>query len=232
MEDIYAFRGIKALASEDRPREKLVALGKSNLSDAELLAILLGSGTREMSAVELARVLLEHCNNHLVDLGKASIHELMRIKGIGEAKAITVIAALELARRRDEAVPVDRSKISSSSDAYRIVKPKLADLAHEEFWIIILSRSNRVKRTHLISKGGIAGTVVDVRMIFAEAMARSASALILAHNHPSGNLTPSEQDIRLTKKLTEAGKILDIPVLDHIIASENGYFSFADESML
>ncbi len=224
--------GVKSWASEDRPREKMLSLGKAVLTDAELLAILIGSGTVEESAVDLARKVLSGVNNNLGELGRKSVHDLTKHKGIGEARAICILAAMELAKRRQQSEPIQKKKITCSRDAYELVYPKLADLSHEEFWILLLSRSNKVIELKMISKGGITGTVVDVRLIFAEALAQKACAMILSHNHPSGNLKPSESDIRLTKKMCEAGKILDIPVLDHIIATDSAYFSFADESML
>ncbi|MFT4678680.1 MAG: DNA repair protein RadC [Litorivivens sp.] len=224
--------GLKSWASEDRPREKMMSLGKSVLTDAELLAILIGSGTIEESAVDLARKVLAASNNNLGELSRKSVHDLMQHKGIGEARAISILAAMELAKRRQQSEPIQKKKITSSRDAYDLLYTKLADLSHEEFWVLLLSRSNKVIELKMISKGGITGTVVDVRLIFAQALAQKACGMILSHNHPSGNLKPSESDIRLTKKMSEAGKILDIPVLDHIIATDNAYFSFADESML
>lgn len=223
---------IKNWSPEDRPREKLVMKGTHALSDAELVAILLGSGTTTMSAVELAKKILQVANNNLHDLAKLSVKELMKIKGIGEAKAITIIAALELGRRRKELDPEEKPKITGSKDAFEIVRGNLQDIPHEEFWIVLVNRANRVIRKHQISQGGVAGTVADPKMIFKVAIEELASGIILAHNHPSGNLTASQADVDLTKKMKEAGKLLEIQVLDHIIVAGQKYFSFADEGML
>ena len=223
---------IKSWAEEDRPREKLILKGKSALSEAELIAILLGSGNKRQSAVELAQHILNHCQNNLASLAKLSIKDLQKFNGIGEAKAISVVAALELGRRRKESEPIKKVKINSSKDAFELLNGDLVDLQHEEFWIILLKRNNEVIRKEMLSKGGISGTVVDPKIIFKRALEESASALILAHNHPSGNLTASKEDIQLTDKLKEAGKSLDIPVLDHLIITDQAYFSFADQGLL
>lgn len=224
--------GIKSWAEEDRPREKLLQKGRAALSDAELMAILLGSGTAKLSAVDVAKLVLSAAGNDLNQLARFSVKELMRQKGIGEAKAITIVAALELGRRRKEADAPARPTIASSRDIYRVVRPYLQDLPHEEFWVVLLNRANVVMRTVAVSRGGVAGTVADPKLIFKEALEQLASSIILVHNHPSGNKNPSAADIALTRKLKEAGHFLDLPILDHLIYTDNGYFSFADEGML
>ena len=223
---------IKSWADEDRPREKLLLKGKSVLSDAELIAILIGSGNNEQTAVELSQFILNHCENNLGNLARLSVKDLEKFKGIGEAKAISIVAALELGRRRKESDPLRKLKITSSKDAHSLLEGDLMDLQHEEFWLILLKRNNEVIKKELLSKGGMSGTVVDVKLIFKRALEESASGIILAHNHPSGNLTPSEQDKQLTKKVKEAGKTLDISVLDHLIVTDQSFYSFADENMM
>lgn len=223
---------IKNWSPEDRPREKLLMKGTSALSDAELIAILLGSGTATMSAVELAKKIMLTVNNSLHDLARLSVKDLMKLKGIGEAKAITIIAALELGRRRKETELEEKPRITGSRDVYTLLIPQLQDIPHEEFWILLLNRANRVIKKHQISQGGVAGTVADPKIIFKVAVEELASGIILAHNHPSGNLTASQADIDLTRKLREAGKLLEIQVLDHVIVAGQKYFSFADEGML
>ena len=225
-------KGIRSWAEDDRPREKLLAKGRSVLSDAELIAILFGSGSRNETAVDLAKRVLLSKDNNLDDLGKMSVNELMHFKGIGEAKAIGLIAALELGRRRKSSDPRKRTRISSSEDAFSEIYPVMADLPHEEFWVLLLNRANEVLSKQNLSKGGVSGTVVDPKMIFKMATEQLASAIILAHNHPSGKLRPSQADINLTGKLKEAGNILEIPVLDHLIIGSNSYFSFKDEGKL
>lgn len=222
---------ILSWAEEDRPREKLLMKGKVALSDAELIAILIGSGSRELSAVDLSKLILQSVNNNLHELAKLSINDLIKFKGIGEAKAISIAAAMELGRRRKESEVIKKVKIASSADAYEAVRPYLMDLMHEQFWVILLNRANEVIRPQQISIGGVAGTVADPKMIFKAAIEHLASSIILVHNHPSGNLTPSQADKDLTKKVKEAGRMLDIPVLDHLIFSDNAYFSFADEGI-
>jgi DNA repair protein RadC len=202
------------------------------LSDAELIAILIGSGTQSLSALDVGKNILSEVNNDLNHLAKFSVKELLKFKGIGQAKAISIIAALELGRRRKESAVQEKPKIVTSQDAYDLLKSVMLDLHHEEFWVIMLNRANRVIRMKRVSSGGISGTVADVKIIFKEAIDQMASALILAHNHPSGNRNPSEQDVRLTRKMKESGLLLDIPVLDHIIFAEDKYYSFADEAML
>ncbi len=224
--------GIKSLAEEDRPREKMLLKGRTALSDAELLAILIGSGTPGESAVLLAQKILHEAGNNLHELGKRSIKELQKPKGIGQAKAITIAAALELGRRRALATPTERSVVRSSRDVYQLVAPVLNDLRHEEFWVIYLNRANHVLGKEQLSLGGTTGTVVDVKVVFKKALEANAISIIAVHNHPSGQLKPSQADIQLTKNLVAAGKVLDLPLADHIIVSELGYFSFADEGML
>ncbi|MBE9664187.1 RadC family protein [Mucilaginibacter myungsuensis] len=223
---------IKAWAEEDRPREKLSTQGRRSLSDAELIAILIGSGSRNETAVELSKRILHHYDNDLNRLGKASIAELSKFKGIGEAKAISIIAALELGRRRGETETKVPDKIDGSRSAYNILRRHLVDLPHEEFWLLLLSRSNKLIAKELISKGGLSGTIADPKIIFHIALQHQASSVILAHNHPSNNKKPSQEDIFLTKKLHSAGLILDIKVVDHLIITDDGYLSFADEGLL
>lgn len=223
---------IKAWAEEDRPREKLLLHGRRALSDAELIAILIGSGNRNETAVELSKRILHSLNNDLDQLGRLSVNELSKFKGIGEAKAIAIIAALELGRRRKESEKAVADKISCSGDIFNLLIRYFADMNHEEFWIILLNRANKVLSKHLISRGGQAGTVADPKIIFQIALEHHAASIILAHNHPSGNLKPSQADISLTRKLCSAGSMLDISVLDHVIFTNSSYFSFADEGML
>jgi DNA repair protein RadC len=229
-----AIKNLKILnwAEEDRPREKLLLKGRSALSDAELIGILIGSGTPSMSAVDLAKHILNNSGNDLNELARMNVKDLQKFKGIGEAKAISIISALELGRRRKDSEPVKRTKITSSQDIYNLMKPNLLDLPHEEFWVILLNRANHVLKKVQISSGGVSGTVADPKMIFKTALENLASSIILVHNHPSGNLKPSEADDALTKKLKYAGALLDIPVLDHIIFTNCQYFSFADENKI
>lgn len=223
---------IKSWAEEDRPREKLLTQGRRNLSDAELTAILIGSGNREETAVELSRRILHSLDNDLDKLGRLSVNELSKFKGIGEAKAITIIAALELGRRRRESELQKVERITGSRDVFTLMSRYFADLNHEEFWIVLLSRANNVLSRHLISKGGQSGTIADPKIIFQTALENHAASMILSHNHPSGNLKPSQADINLTRKLCEAGSLLDMPVLDHLIFANQSFFSFADEGMM
>ena len=233
MEEIISNRiPITAWNEADRPREKLMNKGRTILSDAELIAILIGSGNKELSAVELAKVLLQKAANNLNELGKLSVKELTKVKGIGEAKAISIVAALELGRRRKEEESTKKIKIASSEEVYKYFKPMLLDLKHEEFWILLLNRSNIVIKAEKISHGGVSGTVADAKIIFNKALEQLASSVILCHNHPSGNTKPSDADINLTRRLKEAGSFLEIPVLDHLIFTENAFFSFADEGIL
>ncbi|MAO09140.1 MAG: hypothetical protein CL596_10550 [Alteromonas sp.] len=223
---------IKLWNEDDRPREKLRAKGRIALSDAELIAILIGSGNRNESAVGLSQRILASAGNNLNELGRLSIEDLMQFKGIGEAKAISITAALELGRRRRSEEALQKQKITSSISVFEIMQPIIGELPHEEFWILYVNNSNKVLQTAQLSKGGITGTVVDIRLAFKSALQLGAVAVILAHNHPSGTLKPSQADIQLTKKMKMAGESLDIKVLDHLIVTEKAYFSFADEQML
>lgn len=223
---------ISQWAEEDRPREKLLLKGKSVLSDAELIGILLGSGTVSLSAVEVGKLLLKEVDNDLNQLAKLSVKDLQKVKGVGVAKAITIVSAMELGRRRKEAGSLVRNKISCSQDVYNIMTPNLLDLDHEQFWVVLLNRANVVIKKVSISQGGVSGTIADPKLIFKTAIENLASAIILIHNHPSGNLKPSEADVALTRKIKSAGSLLEVPVLDHIIFTNNGYYSFADEGNL
>lgn len=223
---------IKSWAEEDRPREKLLIKGKNSLSDSELIAILIGSGNKKETAVELSKKILSSINNDLNMLGKLTTDDLMMFNGIGEAKAISIVAALELGRRRKGIEKVNKPIVKSSRTAYDEVSGVLNDLPHEEFWVIYLNRRNEILKKENISKGGVDGTVADMKIIFKHAINQLASAIILCHNHPSGNLKPSKQDIELTKKLSEIGKLMEIPVLDHLIIGDNNYYSFSDEGRL
>ena len=222
---------IKNWAEDDQPREKLMLKGKQVLSDAELIAILIGSGSRSESAVELSKRILASVDNNLNVLGKMSIQQLMTFKGIGEAKAISIIAATELGRRRKEEEVVELKKITSSKAVFDIMQPIIGELPHEEFWVLYLNNANKVIYKSQISKGGITGTVVDVRIVFKIAFEQNAVGIILTHNHPSGKLEASDADKTLTKELKLAGNQLSIAVLDHIIVTEKGYFSFRDENI-
>jgi len=217
-------------SEDDRPREKLMLKGKSVLSDAELIAILIGSGSRNESAVDLSKRILASADNLNV-LGKMSIAQLMNFKGIGEAKAIAIIAALELGRRRRAEDAVELIKITSSKRVFEIMQPIIGELPHEEFWVLFLNNSNKVICKSQLSKGGITGTIVDVRLVFKLALENGATALILCHNHPSGNLQPSDADRQITKKIRLAGDSLDVKVLDHLIITETKYYSFVDEGI-
>jgi DNA repair protein RadC len=219
-------------AVEDRPREKLMIKGAATLSDAELLGILISSGTKEKSAVDLGRELLSSVGNNLNSLGKLSVDDLKKFHGIGAAKAVTVIAALELGRRRKLAEALHSQKIETSKDVAEIFQPMLADLPHEEFWLLFLNRSNRLISKMKLSQGGVSGTVIDTRIIMKKAIELLASGIVVCHNHPSGNLNPSEEDIRITHKIKEAGKLLDIKLQDHLIISDKDYYSFADNELL
>lgn len=222
-------KGIKSWAEDDRPREKLLLKGKAALSDAELIAILLGSGSRNETAVDLAKRILQSVNGNLNELGRLGVPELTKFKGIGEAKAISIITALEIGKRRRMSEALERKKVTSSAQAFEVLQPLIGDLNHEEFWVVYLSASNKVLATRCISKGGITGTMADTRIIFKEALHLNSTAMILAHNHPSGNLKPSQADKNLTKSLTKAGDLMDIKVMDHLIITEHQYYSFADE---
>ncbi|WP_298530506.1 DNA repair protein RadC [uncultured Algibacter sp.] len=223
---------IKNWSQDDQPREKLLHKGKAVLSDAELVAILIGSGNKEESAVALCKRILVSTNNNLNELGKRSVKQLMGFKGIGEAKAISIVAALELGRRRRAEDVLEKTKITSSSSVFEMMHPVLGDLQHEEFWIIYLNNSNKVLQKNQLSKGGITGTLVDVRLVLKMALEVGATGLILVHNHPSGTLKPSEADKQITQKLKVAAISMDIKVLDHLIITEKAYFSFADKILL
>ena len=219
-------------APGDRPREKLIQKGTSSLSDAELLGILISSGTKDKSAVDLGRELLSMANNNLNNLGKLAIADLTKLNGIGPARAVTITAALELGRRRKLAEAQDTIQIKCSKDVADIFQPLLSDLVHEEFWILYLNRSNKVISRMKLSQGGVSGTVTDVRIVMKKAVELLASGIILCHNHPSGNLNPSESDTKITHKIKEAGSLMDIQLLDHLIISDKDYYSFADNGMI
>ncbi|MCC5931617.1 MAG: DNA repair protein RadC [Cyclobacteriaceae bacterium] len=223
---------IQSWAEEDRPREKLLLKGKSALTDAELLAILIGSGTRKLSAVDLAKMILSEAGNDLNQLARFSVRDLTKMRGIGDAKAISIVSALELGRRRKDQSGSGKTFIKSSRDAYQFIKPDLMDLSVEQFWTLYLNRANMVIKKELISIGGIGGTVVDARIIFKKAIENQASGIILVHNHPSGQLKPSKQDLDITRKIKQGGDLLDTQVLDHIIFTNDEYLSFADEGLL
>jgi DNA repair protein RadC len=228
----YHKLSIREWALEDRPREKLVANGINTLSNAELLAIIIGSGTRLDSAVELSKKVLHIVGNNLHELGKLDIQSLKKIPGIGPAKAMAIIACFELGRRRNTSGKRTERKICGSKDAFDLFHPLLGDIHHEEFWVLLLNRSNRVIDKVKISQGGISGTIIDTRIILKNAVDRLSSSIILCHNHPSGNLKPSDADIRITNKLKDSAQIMDLNLLDHIIIADNSYFSFADEGLL
>lgn len=223
---------IKEWAKDDRPREKLLTKGAESLSDSELLAILIHNGSKEKTAVDLAKEILKLGKDNLIELGKLSLTDLMKIKGIGEAKAITIAAALELGRRRQSAAPLGKPVMQTSNDIADYLKTKLKDYRHEVFAVLYLNRANKINHFEIISEGGITGTVADPRVILRRALEKDAVNIILCHNHPSGSLKPSRADEQLTVKIKEAAKFLDIAVLDHVIVSENGHFSFADEGIL
>lgn len=225
-------RTIKTWAEDDRPREKLILKGRNSLSDAELLAILIGSGTREKSAVELAKEMLDFSGNNLQLFSKLTLTDLCKFKGIGEAKAITILAALELGRRRKVADKKERVQIRTSAQMYELLHTIYEDLSHEEFHIILMNRANEIIRIQKISQGGMASTIVDAKLVFKTAIDFGAATIILSHNHPSGLLVPSEKDLKVTRELVELGKILDLLIIDHIIYTDNGYFSFSDQGVL
>jgi len=219
-------------AEEDRPREKLLLKGRTHLTDAELIAILIGSGNQSLSAVELAKQILLDCQHDLHRLAKYTVKDLMSFKGIGEAKAISIISALEIGRRRKLTTLGERPQIRTSKDVFEYFKPKLLDQPVEQFWTLSLNRSNKIIKATLISQGGVSGTVADPKVIFKAALDDLASGLILVHNHPSGNLKPSHADLKLTEKMVASGKILEIPVLDHLIFTDEAFYSFADEGLI
>ncbi|MFV0186331.1 DNA repair protein RadC [Empedobacter falsenii] len=223
---------IKNWNEDDRPREKLALKGRSSLSDAELLAIIMGSGNRDESAVELAKRILNSANKNWNELAKYSIEDLCKFKGIGEAKAISIITAMEIGRRRNSQEVLERDKITSSKDAATILQQQIGDLPNEEFWVMFLNQGNRIIKTEQISRGGITQTAVDIRVIFKRALELMTTAIILSHNHPSGNLVPSQADQSITRKIKEGATLLDIQVLDHIIVSQKDFYSFADEGLI
>ena len=222
---------IKEWNADDRPREKMLAKGIGALSDAELLAILISTGTKNQSALDLARAVLSAAGNNLHQLGRFTVPELTRIDGIGEAKAVTIMAALELGRRRKNA-DLEQQTVTSSTDAFNLMQPIVGDLTHEEFWVLLLNRGNRLIRKERISSGGISGTAVDVRLILKSALDNLASNLLLVHNHPSGTLSPSSEDRKVTQQVAQAAKLLDINVVDHIIIAANRFYSFADNGLM
>jgi DNA repair protein RadC len=232
MEQEYKRLTIKDWAVEDRPREKMLHHGIGSLSDTELIAILLRSGNPEETAVELAQRILNMAQNNLNELGKFTIHQLTQVKGVGEAKAITLLAALELGRRRKSVEAINRERITSSRNVMEIFQPLLADLPHEEFWVLLLSRANKVLDRVRVSQGGVTGTVTDVKIIIRTAVEKLASAIIVVHNHPSGNPKPSNKDIAITEKLKQAVDFFDITLLDHLIITDSKCYSFADEGAL
>lgn len=228
----YESGSVKSWAVEDRPREKVLANGIHHLSNAELLAILLGSGTRNISAVDLARTILARTGNSLHELGRQSADDLQKIRGVGPAKAICILAAMELGRRRAGLDQNERIPIKSSASVYKIFHPLLGDLEHEEFWLLMLNRANRVLGKFKVSQGGLSGTVIDTRIILKKALDNLASSIIVCHNHPSGNIQPSDADVKITEKLKKASEMLEIKLLDHVIIADKSYFSFADEGLI
>jgi len=223
---------IKNWQNDDRPREKLLLKGKQALSNAELIAILIGSGNTKESAVELAQRIMQSVDNNLINLSRLRINDLMKFKGIGEAKAITIVGAMELGRRRREEEVKEKKKISSSKDVFEVFQPNLADSPFEEFWILLVNRANKIIGKYQISQGGVSGTIADPKRIFHLALENLASGIILCHNHPSGNIQPSQPDIKLTKKIKEGSLLLEINLLDHIIIGDENYYSFADNGMM
>lgn len=223
---------IKEWHFDDRPREKLIEKGPQQLSNAELIAILIGSGTKNESAVQLAQRILNSCGNNITTLAKLNIDSLEQFKGIGKAKAISIITALELGKRRNLEKALENPNITCSKDAFYILQPIIGDLEHEEFWVLFLNNNNKVIHKQQIGKGGLTATLVDIRMIFKICLTNNATAIILAHNHPSGNTNASEADKQITKKIKEGATTLDIKVLDHLIITEKNYTSFADIGIL
>ncbi len=228
----YNSHTIKTWAVEDRPREKGLANGIQNLTDTELLAILLNSGTKNMSAVELARILLKRAGNNLHGLGRLTVGDLVKINGVGPVKAISVLAAMELGRRRESMHEPEKTQVKSSETVYDLFQPILGDLEHEEFWLLLLNRANRVLGRFKVSQGGLSGTVIDTRIIMKKAIDNLASSIIVCHNHPSGNKQPSDADVKITEKLKKATGMLEIKLLDHVIIADKSYFSFADEGLI
>ncbi|MFO7933611.1 MAG: DNA repair protein RadC [Bacteroidales bacterium] len=228
----YRPGALKSWAVEERPREKVMVNGIQFLSDSELLAILLGSGNRDMTVVELARQLLQKVNNNLHELGKQSMADLMKTRGIGPAKATTILAAMEIGRRRAGIHHIEKIPVRSSRTVFDLFHPLLGDLEHEEFWLLMLNRANRVLGRYKVSQGGLAGTVIDTRIILKKALDNLATSIIVCHNHPSGNNQPSDADVKITGKLKKAAEMLEIKLLDHVIIADNSYFSFADEGLI
>lgn len=226
--DKYKKQTIKDWAAEDRPREKMLIKGTASLSDSDLIAILIRAGSINASAVEIAKDILQAADNNLNELGRWTTADFVRFKGIGEAKAVAIMSALELGRRRSLSDAIQKPSITSSRDAFEILHPIVADLPHEEFWVLYLNRANKVIGRERLSQGGVAGTVIDTKMVMKRGIELLASALILCHNHPSGQTKPSDADMHITRKLADAGKLLDIPVLDHIIVAGRDYYSFMD----
>lgn len=223
---------MKSWAEDDRPREKMLNLGRHNLSVAELLSIVIGSGSARHTALDLAQMILADHENNLAELSRKSVRQLQTYHGIGEAKAIAIVAAMELGRRRTAGGFITRQTITSSNQVAALFRPRLSDLEHEEFWLLLLDRANQFIKEYQLSKGGVSGTVVDCKLIFKKAIEHTASSVILCHNHPSGNVKPSAADISLTRKIKQAGILLDIAVLDHIVIAADKYYSFADENMI
>ncbi|MCT6868813.1 DNA repair protein RadC [Apibacter sp.] len=223
---------IKSLAEEERPREKLLLKGKQSLSDAELLAIILGSGSKQESSIILAQRILSSVNNNWNELAKLSIRDLCKFNGVGKVKAIEIVTSLEIGRRKSLQQALKKENISSAKDAFNILQPIIGDLLIEEFWVIYLSRSNKIVSKEKISQGGITGTMVDNRIIFKHALELNAVSLIISHNHPSGNIQPSNSDIQITQEIKKAGSLLNITLMDHLIVTQTSYFSFADENLL
>lgn len=223
---------IKSWSSYDRPREKLLRSGRRNLTDSELIALLIRAGSNTESAVALSNKLLKHYQYDLNMLAKADVSDLCDFRGIGLAKALSIIAALEIGRRRKQTLSNPPISVSRSQHVFEVIYPNFVDLLHEEFWLVLLNRANQVQSQHRISVGGLSGTVADPKVIFKIALQQSASNIILAHNHPSGQLIPSEEDIKITQKVVEAGRYLEILVIDHLIITDNGYLSFADEGLI
>lgn len=232
MKENQTHLNLKSLAQDDRPREKLVALGRQSLSDAELLAIILGSGNKTETAVQLAQRMLHQNKNNINELAKLSLNDLKKFKGVGIVKAINIAASFELGRRKSDLEALERIKITSSKTAYQLFQKRLSDLPHEEFWLLILNRANQVLKEEFISKGGISGTIVDIRLICKSAIENNASGIIIAHNHPSGQIIPSKQDKEITIKLKSALILFDVTLLDHLIIGDLNYYSFADENLL
>lgn len=233
MSDAPQYQSIKEWSIDDRPREKMLAKGRQSLTDSELLAIIIGSGSVGESAVDLSKRILKDYNNNLNELGKITIKDLVKkYKGIGEAKAINIIAALELGRRRQDTDPLQRPTILSSKDSFNYLYPLVADLPHEEFWIVLCNRANKVIHSQSIGRGGVTSVVVDVKIVLKCALEHLATSIVLCHNHPSGNLKPSNEDIKLTNKLKDACTVFDITVTDHLIIGDMKYYSFADEGIL